>query len=103
MGPRSHPRRRWRRNIWQGRFPHVNTAEDGHLTTAPVESYRPDGFGLWNTAGNVWERCSDWSSPSCRSRAPATDPRGPETGTARVLRGGPCLCHDSYCRPGATD
>ncbi|MFB7088221.1 formylglycine-generating enzyme family protein [Streptomyces sp. NPDC056296] len=91
------PGGRWRCNIWQGRFPHVNTAEDGHLTTAPVKSYRPNGFGLWNTAGNVWEWCSDWFSPTYYSQAPRTDPRGPETGTARVLRGGSYLCHDSYC------
>ncbi|MFB7725679.1 formylglycine-generating enzyme family protein [Streptomyces sp. NPDC056127] len=83
--------------MWQGRFPHVNTEEDGHLTTAPVRSYRANGFGLWNTAGNVWEWCADWFSPTYYSRSPASDPHGPETGTARVLRGGSYLCHDSYC------
>ncbi|WP_217169077.1 formylglycine-generating enzyme family protein [Streptomyces sp. AC512_CC834] len=91
------PGGRWRCNIWQGSFPHVNTAEDGHLTTAPVKSFRPNGFGLWNTAGNVWEWCSDWFSPSYYADAPPADPHGPETGTARVLRGGSYLCHDSYC------
>ncbi|MDT0609180.1 formylglycine-generating enzyme family protein [Streptomyces lancefieldiae] len=91
------PGGRWRCNIWQGRFPHDNTAEDGHLTTAPVKSYRPNGFGLWNTAGNVWEWCSDWFSPSYYAEAPPADPQGPDTGTARVVRGGSYLCHDSYC------
>lgn len=91
------PGGRWRCNIWQGRFPHVNTVEDGHLTTAPVKSYRPNGHGLWNTAGNVWEWCADWFSPSYYAESPAADPHGPETGTARVLRGGSYLCHDSYC------
>ncbi|MFD5651196.1 formylglycine-generating enzyme family protein [Streptomyces sp. NPDC127039] len=91
------PGGRWRCNIWQGRFPHVNTAEDGHPTTAPVKSYRPNGHGLWNTAGNVWEWCSDWFSPTYYTDAPAADPHGPDAGTARVLRGGSYLCHDSYC------
>ena len=91
------PGGRWRCNIWQGRFPHVNTAEDGHVTTAPVKTYRPNGFGLWNTAGNVWEWCSDWFSPTYYTQSPEADPRGPAAGTARVLRGGSYLCHDSYC------
>ncbi|MGC0372846.1 formylglycine-generating enzyme family protein [Streptomyces sp. SAI-229] len=87
----------WRCNIWQGRFPHTNTVEDGHLTTAPVKSYRPNGFGLWNTAGNVWEWCSDWFSPTYYAHSAPQDPPGPDTGTARVLRRGSYLCHDSYC------
>ncbi|WP_051844459.1 formylglycine-generating enzyme family protein [Streptomyces sp. NRRL S-813] len=91
------PDGRWRCNIWQGRFPHTNTAEDGYVTTAPVKAYRPNGFGLWNTAGNVWEWCSDWFSPAYYAQSPAEDPRGPDTGAARVLRGGSYLCHDSYC------
>ena len=91
------PDGRWRCNIWQGRFPDHNTAEDGYLTTAPVRSYRPNGYGLWNTAGNVWEWCADWFSPTYYAQAPVDDPRGPEAGTTRVLRGGSYLCHDSYC------
>ncbi|QOV35870.1 formylglycine-generating enzyme family protein [Streptomyces ferrugineus] len=91
------PDGRWRCNIWQGRFPVHNTAEDGHLTTAPAKSYRPNGHGLWNTAGNVWEWCADWFSPTYYARSPTENPRGPEAGTARVLRGGSYLCHDSYC------
>jgi len=91
------PDGRWRCNIWQGRFPDHNSAEDGYLTTAPVRSYRPNGYGLWNTAGNVWEWCADWFSPTYYAQAPVDDPRGPEAGTTRVLRGGSYLCHDSYC------
>ncbi|MEV6740853.1 formylglycine-generating enzyme family protein [Streptomyces sp. NPDC051104] len=91
------PDGRWRCNIWQGRFPDHNTAEDGYLTTAPVRSYRPNGYGLWNTAGNVWEWCADWFSPTYYAQAPVDDPHGPEAGTTRVLRGGSYLCHDSYC------
>lgn len=73
------PGGRWRCNIWQGEFPRRNTAEDGHLGTAPVKSFRPNGFGLYQCVGNVWE----WTAT--------------EQDEARVRRGGSYLCHDSYC------
>ena len=91
------PRGRWMCNIWQGNFPTRNTVEDGHLATAPVKSYRANGYGLWNVAGNVWEWCADWFSPDYYGQSPAWDPRGPTDGDRRVLRGGSFLCHDSYC------
>ncbi len=87
----------WRANIWQGSFPGANIAEDGWVTTAPVRSYAPNGFGLWQTVGNVWEWCSDWYEPGWYARSPSTAPQGPDHGAARVLRGGSYLCHDSYC------
>jgi formylglycine-generating enzyme len=87
----------WRCNIWQGDFPHTNTIDDGYLTTAPVNSYRPNGYGLWNTAGNVWEWCADWFSADYYTCSPEVDPRGPSSGTQRVMRGGSFLCHSSYC------
>ncbi|GAA3738160.1 hypothetical protein GCM10022239_12240 [Leifsonia bigeumensis] len=87
----------WQCNIWQGTFPRVNTVDDGWLTTAPVETFSPNDFGLWQTVGNVWEWCSDWYSPRYYERSPRENPRGPDTGSARVLRGGSYLCHDSYC------
>ena len=87
----------WRCNIWQGRFPVTNTAEDGWLTTAPVTAYSANGFGLYQTVGNVWEWCADWWHPTYYARSPRVDPLGPESGFARVLRGGSYLCHESYC------
>jgi formylglycine-generating enzyme required for sulfatase activity len=77
-------------NIWQGRFPTRNTRDDGWFGTAPVTSYRPNGYGLYNVAGNVWEWCADtWS---VAEQPPASGPGAP-----RVMRGGSYLCHDSYC------
>lgn len=91
------PGGQWHCNIWQGRFPQDNSAEDGYLTTAPVRTYQPNGHGLWQMAGNVWEWCQDWFDADYYSSAPLVDPRGPTAGTRRVLRGGSYLCHDSYC------
>ena len=87
----------WRANIWQGAFPHFNAADDGWITTSPVRSFQPNGWGLWQTIGNVWEWCADWFDPSYYRRSPAMDPTGPSSGTARVMRGGSYLCHSSYC------
>lgn len=87
----------WRANIWQGEFPRRNTMEDGFLTTAPVHSFRPNGYGLWQPIGNVWEWCSDRFDPNYYSHSSALNPQGPSRGGARVLRGGSYLCHISYC------
>jgi formylglycine-generating enzyme required for sulfatase activity len=75
----------------------VNTEEDGFLTTAPVRSYQPNGYGLWQTVGNVWEWCADWFDAEYYSHSPKVNPAGPATGLTRVTRGGSFLCHDSYC------
>lgn len=81
-------------NIWQGAFPRENTAADGFAGTAPVKTFKPNGYGLYQTAGNVWEWCADWWTTD---REGAEDPTGPETGSSKVIRGGSYLCHDSYC------
>jgi formylglycine-generating enzyme required for sulfatase activity len=87
----------WRCNIWQGEFPRTNTEDDGYLTTAPVRSYQPNDFGLWQMVGNTWEWCADWFGPRYYKFSPRQNPQGPSLGAARVIRGGSYLCHDSYC------
>lgn len=85
-------------NTWQGEFPRVNTEEDGWLGTAPVASFPPNGYGLYQTTGNVWEWVHDFYGPRrAPERGAEIDPTGPKTGTARIQRGGSFLCHVSYC------
>ena len=85
-------------NTWQGSFPHHNTAEDGFVGTAPVDAYAPNGYGLFNTTGNVWEWVRDaFGSRDGAQRQAAPDAASVASGVARVQRGGSYLCHVSYC------
>ncbi|WP_269204056.1 formylglycine-generating enzyme family protein [Nocardioides sambongensis] len=84
-------------NVFQGTFPGRDTGDDGFVGTCPVGSYRPNGYGLHEMTGNVWEWCADWFHPGYYRASPVSAPGGPGTGQARVMRGGSYLCHDSYC------
>lgn len=107
-------------NSWQGEFPWQNSVEDGHVGTSPVGSYLPNGYGLFDMAGNVWEWTEDWysdhqrgeTSPCCVPHNPrgavieeSYDPAQPEVVIPRkVLKGGSHLCAPNYCfryRPAA--
>ncbi|MEP9374971.1 formylglycine-generating enzyme family protein [Mesorhizobium sp. KR1-2] len=102
-------------NTWQGAFPHQNLASDGYERTSPVMAFRPNGYGLYDMIGNVWEWTADWWSarheadaekaccvprnPRGGAQALSYDPRLPEIRIARkVLKGGSHLCAPNYCR-----
>lgn len=96
-------------NYWTGIFPTQNTKEDGFDGVAPVMQYEPNGYGLYDMAGNVWEICEDWYDENYYSSFNLSEtqdnPKGPKTWNypmepmdpKRVIRGGSFLCNDSYC------
>ena len=94
------PAGKHRCNIWQGRFPDHDTAEDGFVGTCPVTTFGENDYGLYNCVGNVWEWTADWLSSN--HHAPETvqtrdNPTGPSDGIQKTQKGGSFLCHRSYC------
>ena len=100
-------------NTFQGEFPWRNTLDDGYEYTAPVGSFPPNGYGLYDMAGNVWQWTSDWyqehgkidclcctaSNPRGGTRETSCDPHQPDVRIPRkVTKGGSHLCAPNYCR-----
>jgi len=109
-GDEFRPGGKWMANTWQGRFPLEDTGDDGFKGLAPVGQYPPNGYGLYDMAGNVWQWCGDWYRPDTYSVLAASgtlvcNPRGPSNSydpddpgiPKRVQRGGSFLCSDQYC------
>lgn len=95
-------------NSWEGKFPYFNEQKDGFVKLAPVKSFEPNGYGLYDMAGNVWEWCADWYDYDyykTLATAKTRNPQGPSksydpaepTMPKRSMRGGSFLCNDSYC------
>ena len=104
-------------NTWQGLFPLFNSEADGYLGTAPVGSFPPNGYSLYDMTGNVWEWTSDWfalghadksnkANPVGPTRNRSFDPKKPGEGAVHVIKGGSHLCAKNYCsryRPAARE
>jgi formylglycine-generating enzyme required for sulfatase activity len=94
-------------NTWQGEFPYENTLVDGYEGTSPVGAFPPNGYGLVDVTGNVWEWTTDWYSSSHEpaSACCGDDPRAASIDTEdraamprKVMKGGSHLCAPNYCR-----
>jgi sulfatase modifying factor 1 len=108
-GDEFRPNGKWMANTFEGHFPDSNSGDDGYTATSPVEKFPPNGYGLYDMAGNVWQWTSDWYRPDyykqLATQGTAYNPLGPDSAydpaepghSKKVQRGGSFLCTDQYC------
>lgn len=96
-GDELHPNKKHMCNIWQGKFPLKNHGSDGYIGTAPVYAFQPNGFGLYQMSGNVWEWCHDYFDPRYHQLTSNVNPIWSQPTKNRSMRGGSYLCHRDYC------
>lgn len=84
-------------NIWQGNFPHINSSADGYQGTAPVKSFEPNGYGLYNMVGNAWEWTQDVYRIKSMRKGAKRKMDELKNEPSKVIKGGSYLCHKSYC------
>jgi formylglycine-generating enzyme len=109
-GDEFRPKGQWMANTYQGQFPVYDTGEDGHVGVTAVAQYPPNGYGLYDMAGNVWQWTSDWYRADYYKELASIggvvqNPQGPSSSfdpgqpgeKKRVMRGGSFLCTDQYC------
>jgi formylglycine-generating enzyme len=84
-------------NWWQGTFPDKDLKEDGFNSRSPVMSFPPNGYGLYDAAGNVWEWTADWYAEDYYKYGKLENPSGATKGDEKVIRGGSWLCAENYC------
>jgi formylglycine-generating enzyme len=104
------PGGKWMANTYQGDFPVKDQGEDGFVGLAPVKSFPPNGYGLYDMTGNAWQWCSDWyradSPQMCAEKGCCSNPGGPLSSfdpldplaQKRVVKGGSFLCCEQYCQ-----